>query len=70
MKPQDLIGMVRKAIAQDDRTLYRIAKDAGLPYATVHRFARAERTEISATTLARLCAALGLELRPIERKGK
>lgn len=59
---QDMIDAIRTAIRTDGRTLYRIAKDAKLPYATVHRFARSERTDLVLTTAARLCKTLGLEL--------
>ncbi len=67
---QDMITVIRKSIDRDPRSLYAIAQAAKLPYATVHRFARAERTEINLVTAARLCQALGLELRPKTRKGR
>jgi DNA-binding Xre family transcriptional regulator len=65
---QDMIGVIHKALKQERRTLYRLAKDAGLRYSTVHRFARGERLEINLTTASRLCMALGLELKPVKRK--
>ncbi len=64
---QDLIATIRKAIQRDRRTLYAIAKDAELPYSTVHRFATGERTAINVVTAEKLCRTLRLELRP--RKG-
>ena len=65
---QDLIKILRTAIERDGRTLYRIAKDAGMPYGGLHRFVTAERTAINLVTAAKLCRVLGLELRPVRRK--
>jgi hypothetical protein len=64
----DIIDVIRKAIRTDGRTLYRIAKDAKLPYATVHRFAREERTDLGLRTAAKLCKALDLVLQ--KREGR
>jgi len=54
--------VIQRAIEQDPRSLYRLAKDAKLDYATVHRFARGERTDLVLHTAERLCDALGLRL--------
>jgi DNA-binding phage protein len=62
MKQQDLIGVLRRAIKRDPRTMYAIAKDCGLRYSVVHRFTTSERTAISLVTAAKLCATLGLKL--------
>lgn len=67
---QDLIAVLRKAIDRDVRSLYRIAKDCGLRYSVVHRFATGERVGISLVTTAKLCQTLGLELRSTRRKGR
>ena len=67
---QDLIKTLRAAIKRDERTLYRIAKDAEMPYSGLHRFVRAERTAINLVTAARLCKTLGLELKPARRVRK
>ncbi len=64
----DLISIMRKAIWQDRRTLYRIAKDAGLPYSTVHRFATEDRSELGLRTASILCHTLGLRL--VKSKGR
>ncbi len=64
----DLISIMRKAIRQDGRTLYRIAKDAGLPYSTVHRFASEDRSELGLRTASALCDTVGLKL--IKTKGR
>jgi plasmid maintenance system antidote protein VapI len=52
---------VRQAILESGQTLYRVAKDSGVPYATLHRFVTGERS-VSAETLDKLCAYLGLRL--------
>jgi DNA-binding Xre family transcriptional regulator len=60
----DLAKVIQRAIKRDGRSLYRLAIDAGLPYATVHRFANGEREGITLHTASRLCEPLGLELKP------
>ena len=62
MARDTLIRVLRAAILQDPRTLYRLAKDAGLPYGTVHRFATKKRTELGLRTASAICDALGLIL--------
>ncbi len=68
MPNDSLIRALRTAIEKDKRTLYRLAKDAGLPYGTVHRFARKERTELGLRTASALCDALGLHLTKRRRR--
>ena len=58
---------LRAAIVADGRTLYAIAKDAGLKQIQVARFSRGERT-IGLPIAGRLCDVLRLELRPAKRK--
>lgn len=58
---------LRAAIVADGRTLYAIAKDAGLKQIQVARFMRGERT-IGLPIAGRLCDVLRLELRPAKRK--
>ena len=62
-------GTLRKLIQASGETLYRVAKDAGVPYPTLHRF-MAGRRSISGLTIDRLCAYLGLQLtgRDIKKK--
>ena len=64
---QDLRAEIQKAMERDGRTLYAIAKDAGLSYSVVHRFARGDRVSVSLVTAAKLLKTLGYELR---RKGR
>jgi hypothetical protein len=52
---------LRLAVLASDRTLYRIAKDAGVGYATLHRFINGTRS-LSVPALDRLAEYLGLEL--------
>ena len=56
---------LRRAIRDSGRTLYRVAKDSGIPYATLHRFMSGERS-ISLRALDKLSAYLGLQLVPAE----
>jgi len=67
---QDLIECLQRAIHDDGRTLYRLAKDADLRYSVVHRFATGERIGINLVTAAKLCHVLRLELRPKTRAAK
>ena len=57
-----LITVIRTAIKKDPRSMYAIAKAAKLPYSTVHRFVRLERSALGLVTADKLCRALGLEL--------
>jgi hypothetical protein len=66
---QDFEAMIREAIRRDKRTLYRIAKDADLSYATIHRFYNAKRVRLTLPVAARLCDVLGLTLVKRKRKG-
>jgi predicted transcriptional regulator len=60
---QDLIKELQRAIRQDGRSLYRLAQDAKLPYAGLHRFVNGKRVGINLVTAAKLLATLGYELR-------
>jgi plasmid maintenance system antidote protein VapI len=61
---------LRKAIIDSGETLYRVAKDSGVSYPTVHRFVRHQRP-ISLEAVDRLCTYLGLRLSPMNtKKGK
>jgi transcriptional regulator with XRE-family HTH domain len=53
--------MVRKTIKDRGETWYRVAKDSGVPYATLYRFVTGQRS-IALESLEKLCAYLGLEL--------
>jgi plasmid maintenance system antidote protein VapI len=65
-----LVDELRQAIADSGLTLYRVAKDAGLPYAVVHRFANGTR-DITLGNAGKIAEVLGLRLvaaKEIERK--
>lgn len=52
---------LRRFIAADPRTMYRIAADAGLTRGVLSRFMGKER-DLTLETADRLCEALGLQL--------
>jgi transcriptional regulator with XRE-family HTH domain len=58
---QTLPDQIRAAIAADGRTVYAIAKAAGLEQRTLGRFANGER-DLTGERLGRLMAALGLRV--------
>jgi hypothetical protein len=58
---------LRQAIRGCGETLYRVAKDSGVPYATLHRFMANERG-VSTATFDALCAYLRLNLTPQTKK--
>lgn len=58
----DVCGQLRRAIRDSGKTHYRIGKDAGIKPEMVARFAGGER-DITGATFAKLCRALGLELK-------
>ena len=65
-----LADVMRRAIAEDGRTWYRISKDSGVTYATLHRFASGAADGLNLRTASDLCTGLGLELRPIRKAVK
>lgn len=54
---------IRKAIRQDERSVYQICVDAGVAPAVVSRFIHGQR-DLTLRTADKLCRALELELRP------
>jgi transcriptional regulator with XRE-family HTH domain len=69
MAVSDVCEQLREAVARSGKTLYRIAKDAGVSQPVLARFVRRER-DVRAETFAKLAAALGLELRPKKTQSK
>lgn len=53
---------LRLWIEESGLTLYRVAKDSGVPYATLHRFMTGKRA-VGLPAFDKLCAFLKLELR-------
>jgi hypothetical protein len=52
---------LRKALEDSGLSLYRVAKDAGIPYSRVHGFAHGHGDDIRLSTVDRLADLLGLE---------
>jgi transcriptional regulator with XRE-family HTH domain len=61
MTGQSLPDQIRAAIRSDGRTVYAIAKAAGLEQRTLGRFANGER-DLTSERLGRLMGALGLRV--------
>ena len=58
---------IRKAIQADGRSLYRLAKDAGVDVAPLQRFMKAQQT-LRLPTAEKLCGVVGLDLCPVKKK--
>ena len=64
-----LAGAIDRAV-EGEQTLYALAKAAGLKPEVLYRFAAGER-DLRLSSAAKLCTALGLELRPaVPRKSR
>jgi hypothetical protein len=63
-----LTKSLRDAIRRDGRTLYAIARDAGIPYPPLYRFVKGDKDGckqgLRLTTADKIAETLGLELRP------
>lgn len=59
----DLSTIIRRAVQHDPRSMYKLAQDATVDYATVHKFMSGERPGIRIDTASKLCATLRLELK-------
>jgi plasmid maintenance system antidote protein VapI len=53
--------VLRTTIEKSGLSLYRVAKNAGVGYTTLHRFMHRERS-LSMDALDKLCVSMGLEL--------
>ena len=62
----DVESALLMALKRDERSQYRLAKDAGIAVAVLQRFESGERS-ITLGTASKLCRALALELRPAKR---
>jgi hypothetical protein len=65
MKIDDLL---RKAMKDSGKSLYLIAKESKIPYPTILRFSRKERS-LHIDSLDKLLPVIGLEITPV-KKGK
>ena len=59
---EDFAEVLRKAIKDDERSYYRLAKDCGVSHTVLIRFVAKER-DIVLGTAGRICGALGLKLK-------
>jgi hypothetical protein len=59
---------LHRAILESGKTLYRVAKDSGVSYPALHRFANRQRL-LSLEGFDKLCAYLGLVLKPEREEG-
>ena len=59
---EDIAEVLRKAIQDDERSYYRLAKDCGVSHTVLIRFVAKER-DIVLGTAGRICCALGLKLK-------
>lgn len=58
---------IRKALRTDGRSLYRLAKDAGIDVAPLQRFMKADST-LRLPTAEKLCRVIGLDLCPVKKR--
>ena len=56
-----MADVIRREIARDGRTIYRLAKDSGVNAAVIQRFVSGERG-LNLDTADRVCRVLGLKL--------
>lgn len=59
----ELTTTIRRAVRRDPRSMYRVACDAKVHYAALHRFMSGERPNIRIDTAEKLCRTLRLELK-------
>jgi transcriptional regulator with XRE-family HTH domain len=64
-----LHDQLRQAVEQSGLTLYRIAKDSGMAYQVLHRFARGER-DLTLETASKLADYFGMRLTSPRRPKK
>jgi DNA-binding phage protein len=66
MAHRDAVTVVRDAIRRDNRSITRLARDAGVSQSQVSRFLSGQRS-VTIVTMDALIGTLGLELRPLRR---
>lgn len=66
----NLSDAIREAFRRSGRSIKSVADEAGLHYAMAHGLLRdREAQDVRLSTGSRVAAVLGLELRPVRRKG-
>jgi transcriptional regulator with XRE-family HTH domain len=66
MANRSAVTVVKDAIRRDNRSITRLARDAGVSQSQVSRFVSGKRG-VTIVTMERLLGTLGLELRPLRR---
>ncbi len=59
--------VIRRAVKASGLSLYRVAKDTELSVGPVQRFMAGDHG-LTVTSAERICALVGLELRPVKRR--
>ncbi len=65
-----LADQLRAAIVEDGRSLYRIAKEAEVPYSVLHRFATGLRDNVTLDVASKIAEVLEMRLTAPKRRGK
>ena len=64
--------VLREAFHADGRSIYRLARDADVPYPVLYWFVKGDKQgrkhSLNITTADKLAEALGLELRPKKKR--
>ena len=67
-----MTDVLRKAAMADGRSIFALARDAGIPYPVMYRFLKGDKHGhkwgLTLTTADKLANELGLELRPKKRR--
>jgi hypothetical protein len=66
MRNRNAATAIREAIRRDNRSITRLARDAGVSQSQVSRFVSGQRS-VTIDTMDRLIGTLGLELRPLRQ---
>ena len=69
MRQLDVGEQLKAEFARTGMTRFELSKRSGVPYSTIHRFFGQGR-DIALSTVVKICRALDLELRPVERRRK
>ena len=68
-----MTDVLRQAATADDRSIFALARDAGVPYPVLYRFLKGDKSGhkwgLTLTTADKLANELGLALRP-KKKGR
>ncbi len=64
--------VLRKAAEVDGRSMFALARDAGIPYPVMYRFLKGDKTGrkwgLTLMTADKLAEAVGLKLRPRKKR--